>query len=161
VNTRLRATAVGLVVLVLAQIYLGALVAGLRAGLVYNTWPTIDGALVPAGARLFFDQPLWRNFFENALTVQFQHRMMGYTVWIVALWHWLGALRSRPKGPLRTGALLLAVAVTLQAALGILTLIHQVPIGLALAHQGMAMIVLALATLHAARLGALAPERVL
>src|SRR5882672_9462224 len=114
VNTRLRATAVGLVVLVLAQIYLGALVAGLRAGLVYNTWPTIDGALVPAGARLFFEQPLWRNFFESALT--------------------------------------LAVAVTLQAALGILTLIHQVPIGLALAHQGMAMIVLALATLHAARL---------
>jgi len=73
VNTRLRATAVGLVVLVLAQIYLGALVAGLRAGLIYNTWPTIDGALVPAGARLFFEQPLWRNFFENALTVQFQH----------------------------------------------------------------------------------------
>ena len=141
VNTRLRATAVGLVVLVLAQIYLGA--------------------LVPAGARLFFEQPLWRNFFENALTVQFQHRMMGYTVWIVALWHWLDALRSRPKVPLLTGALLLAVAVTLQAALGILTLIHQVPIGLALAHQGMAMIVLALATLHAARLGALAPERVL
>ena len=166
VNTRLRATAVGLVVLVLAQIYLGALVAGLRAGLVYNTWPTIDGALVPAGARLFFEQPLWRNFFENALTVQFQHRMTGYAVWLVALWHWLDVLRSRRKGPL-TGALPLAVAVTLQAALGILTLIHQVPIGLALAHQGMAMIVLALATLHAARLGAAArrgafvPERVL
>src|SRR6266850_534393 len=122
VNTRLRATAVGLVVLVLAQIYLGALVAGLRAGLVYHTWPTIDGALVPAGARLFFEQPLWRNFFENALTVQFQHRMTGYAVWLVALWHWLDVLRSRRKGPL-TGALLLAVAVTLQAALGILTLI--------------------------------------
>src|SRR5712672_3017968 len=166
VNTRLRATAAGLVVLVLAQIYLGALVAGLRAGLVYNTWPTIDGALVPTGARLFFEQPLWRNFFENVLTVQFQHRMMGYTIWVVAVLHWLDALRSRRKGPL-TGALPLAVAVTLQAALGILTLIHQVPIGLALAHQGMAMIVLALATLHAARLGAAArrgafvPERVL
>ena len=72
---------------------------------------------------------------------------------VVALWHWLDARRSRRKGPL-TGALLLAVAVRLQAALGILTLIHQVPIGLALAHQGTAMIVLALATLHAARLGA-------
>jgi cytochrome c oxidase assembly protein subunit 15 len=151
VNTRLRATAAGLVVLVLAQIYLGALVAGLRAGLVYNTWPTIDGALVPTGARLFFEQPLWRNFFENALTVQFQHRMMGYTIWVVAVLHWLDVLRSRQKGRL-TGALLLAV--TLQAALGILTLINQVPIALALAHQGMAMIVLALATLHAVRLGA-------
>jgi cytochrome c oxidase assembly protein subunit 15 len=153
-GARLRAGAMALVVLVLAQIYLGALVAGLRAGLLYNTWPTIDGALVPAGARLFFDQPLWRNFFENALTVQFQHRMMGYTVWIVALLHALDALRSRAKGAVASGALVLAGAVTLQAALGILTLIHQVPIGLALAHQGLALIVLALATLHAARLGA-------
>src|SRR4051812_21084727 len=94
-SSRLRATAIALVGLVLAQIYLGALVAGLRAGLLYNTWPTIDGALVPAGARLLFEQPLWRNFFENALTVQFQHRMLGYAVWIAALWHWLDALRSR------------------------------------------------------------------
>jgi cytochrome c oxidase assembly protein subunit 15 len=163
---RLCATAIALVALVLVQIYLGALVAGLRAGLLYNTWPTIDGALVPASARLFFDQPLWRNFFENALTVQFQHRMMGYTVWIVALGHWLDALRSRAPGSVASGALLLAGAVTLQAALGILTLIHQVPIGLALAHQGMALIVLALATLHAGRIGAAArhgavvPERI-
>jgi cytochrome c oxidase assembly protein subunit 15 len=152
-SARLRASAVALVVLVLAQIYLGALVAGLRAGLLYNTWPTIDGALVPAGARLFFDQPLWRNFFENALTVQFQHRMMGYTVWIIALLHGLDALRSRAQGAVRSGALVLAGAVTLQAALGILTLIYQVPIGLALVHQGLALIVLALATLHAAHLG--------
>jgi cytochrome c oxidase assembly protein subunit 15 len=152
-SARLRASAVALVVLVLAQVYLGALVAGLRAGLLYNTWPAIDGALVPAGARLFFDQPLWRNFFENALTVQFQHRVMGYTVWIVALLHALDALRSRPKGAVASGALVLAAAVTLQVALGILTLIHQVPIGLALAHQGLALIVLALATLHAARVG--------
>jgi cytochrome c oxidase assembly protein subunit 15 len=156
-SPRLRASAIALVGLVLAQIYLGALVAGLRAGLLYNTWPTIDGALVPAGARLFFEQPLWRNFFENALTVQFQHRMMGYAVWIVALWHWLDASRSRQKG-LLAGAVALAAAVTLQAALGILTLIHQVPIGLALAHQGMAMIVLALATLHAARLDSSTPS---
>jgi cytochrome c oxidase assembly protein subunit 15 len=136
-SARLRASAVALVVLVLAQIYLGALVAGLRAGLLYNTWPTIDGALV----------------FENALTVQFQHRMMGYTVWIIALLHGLDALRSRAQGAVRSGALVLAGAVTLQAALGILTLIYQVPIGLALVHQGLALIVLALATLHAAHLG--------
>jgi cytochrome c oxidase assembly protein subunit 15 len=158
-RARLRAGAIGLVALVLAQIYLGALVAGLRAGLLYNTWPTIDGALVPAGARLFFDQPLWRNFFENALTVQFQHRMMGYTVWIVALLHALDALRTRLTGAPASGALVLAGAVTLQAALGILTLVYQVPIALALAHQGLALIVLALATLHAARLGAAAPRR--
>ena len=83
----IRAGAIGLLVLVLGQIYLGALVAGLRAGYVYNTWPLIDGALVPDASRLFFDVPLWRNFFENTLTVQFDHRMLAYTIWLVALIH--------------------------------------------------------------------------
>src|SRR6202008_944730 len=77
-SMRIRAGATALLLLVLGQIYLGALVAGLRAGYVYNTWPLIDGALVPAAARLFFDTPLWRNFFENILTVQFDHRVLAY-----------------------------------------------------------------------------------
>ncbi len=149
---RLRVGAVALVVLVLVQIYLGALTAGLRAGLVYNTWPQIDGAFIPDAARLFFNQPLWRNFFENTLTVQFDHRMMAYTVLIVALLHAFDALRARASGAAATGAVVLALAVTLQAMLGILTLLHQVPIGLGLAHQGMALVVLTLAGLHAARL---------
>src|SRR5262245_54251332 len=75
---RIRATAIALVCVTLLQIYLGGLVAGLRAGLVYNTWPTIDGGLVPAASRLWFEQPLWRNLFENTLTVQFEHRMVAY-----------------------------------------------------------------------------------
>ena len=79
-----RAGALGLLVLVLAQIYLGAMVAGLRAGYLYNTWPLIDGALLPDTSRLFFDTPLWRNFFENTLTVQFDHRMLAYAIWIFA-----------------------------------------------------------------------------
>ncbi len=78
VPPRIRAGAVALLVLVLLQIYLGALVAGLRAGLISDTWPLIDGRLVPDAARLFFLEPLWRNVFENALTVQFNHRMAGY-----------------------------------------------------------------------------------
>ena len=73
---RIGITAAGLAVLVIAQIYLGALVAGLHAGLIYNTWPLIDGALVPPG--LLFGEPAWRNFFENTLTVQFDHRMVAY-----------------------------------------------------------------------------------
>jgi cytochrome c oxidase assembly protein subunit 15 len=146
---RLRVGAVALVVLVLAQIYLGALTAGLRAGLVYNTWPQIDGAFIPDAARLFFNQPPWRNFFENTLTVQFDHRMMAYTVLIVALLHAFDAVRTGRAAA--TGAVVLAFAVTLQAVLGILTLLNQVPIGLGLAHQGMALVVLTLASLHAAR----------
>jgi heme a synthase len=154
VSPRLRLGGVALLILVLAQIYLGALVAGLRAGLIYNTWPEIDGAFIPDAARLFFNQPLWRNFFENTLTAQFDHRMMAYTVLIVALLHAFDALRTKAGRPAATGAVVLALAVTLQAALGILTLLHQAPLPLALAHQGMALIVLGLAALHAARISA-------
>ena len=152
VAPRLRFGAVALLVLVLVQIYLGALTAGLRAGLVYNTWPQIDGGFIPAAAHLFLNQPLWRNFFENTLTVQFDHRMMAYTVFLVALLHAFDALRARR--PAATGAVVLALAVALQATLGILTLLYAVPLDLALTHQGMALVVLTLATLHAARLTA-------
>jgi cytochrome c oxidase assembly protein subunit 15 len=136
-----------LVVLVLGQIYLGALVAGLRAGLIYNTWPLIDGALVPGLASLFFNEPWWRNLFENALTVQFNHRTMAYAILAVAMLHALDAWRT----PWRAGAVILLAAVVVQAALGIITLLQQTPLALALVHQGMAMLVLAAAVLHAER----------
>jgi len=129
------------------QIYLGALVAGLRAGLLYNTWPLIDGALVPAPSQLMFNAPWWRNFFENPLTVQFDHRMVAYALLAAAILHAVDAVRTLRRGA--GGALALVGAVTLQAALGILTLLAQAPLGLALMHQAMAMIVLTLAVLHA------------
>jgi cytochrome c oxidase assembly protein subunit 15 len=150
--SRLRASAIGLVVLVLCQIYLGALVAGLRAGLLFNTWPLIDGKIVPAASDLFFYEPWWRNFFENALTVQFVHRSAAYLLWIAAVVHAIDTVRAARGGA--TLALTLAVAVTVQAALGIATLLHQVPIGLALMHQGMAVVVLTIAVIHAERLAA-------
>jgi cytochrome c oxidase assembly protein subunit 15 len=84
--------------LIIVQVYLGALVAGLRAGLVYDTWPLIDGALLPQPARLFFDVPLWRNFFENALTVQFDHRMMAYVLWLLAWLHAADVARTGAGG---------------------------------------------------------------
>src|SRR4029078_12943667 len=62
---RLRFGALALAALLLFQIYLGALVAGLDAGLVFNTWPLIDGALVPLVGRVWCVQPAWRNLFEN------------------------------------------------------------------------------------------------
>jgi cytochrome c oxidase assembly protein subunit 15 len=146
---RIRASAISLLVLVLVQLYLGALVAGLRAGLIYNTWPLIDGSFIPDAARLFHDTPLWRNLFENTLTVQFSHRMVGYALWLFALLHAFDVARTLRRGPALTHALALAAMVTIQAALGILTLMNQVPIGLALAHQAGAILVLALATVHA------------
>jgi cytochrome c oxidase assembly protein subunit 15 len=135
--------------LVLLQIYLGALVAGLRAGYVYNTWPLIDGAFVPEASRLFADAPLWRNFFENTLTVQFDHRMLAYAIWLCALAHAIDVGRAR-KGLALAGALALLVALTLQAALGIWTLLAAAPLPVALLHQAMAMLVLTAATMHAA-----------
>jgi cytochrome c oxidase assembly protein subunit 15 len=151
VPRRIRVSAVALLVLVLAQIYLGALVAGLRAGLVYNTWPLIDGALVPDAARLWFEQPWWRNLFENALTVQFMHRMAAYALFAFALVHAVDIMRTTDRVA-RLFAIKLAVAVALQAALGIVTLLHQAPLALALAHQAMAIVVLTLSVLQAERL---------
>jgi len=105
---------------------------------------------VPDAARLFFETPLWRNFFENAITVQFDHRMAGYALWLLAVLHALDAMRAKRGG--LTGAWLLAAVITLQAALGIFTLVYQAPLALALTHQAVAMIVLAVAVLHAERL---------
>jgi heme a synthase len=148
-----RAGALCLLMLVLAQIYLGALVAGLRAGYAYNTWPLIDGALIPNSAHLFFQTPPWRNFFENILTVQFDHRMVAYLVFIGAALHALDVVRHE-KGRGRIGALALFAASALQVALGIATLLLIVPLPLALLHQAGAMLLLTVATLHAANVTA-------
>jgi len=148
---RLRWSACALLALAIVQIYLGALVAGLRAGLIFNTWPLIDGSFIPKTADLFFAHPLWRNFFENTLRVQFDHRMMAYGLCALALIHAVDArLHSRDKR-LATGAGFVAVVVLAQAGIGIVTLIQSVPIELALLHQAAALVVLTAATLHAAR----------
>jgi cytochrome c oxidase assembly protein subunit 15 len=152
VSRRLKISAVALLVLTFVQLYFGALVAGLRAGRVYNTWPEIDGALIPSAARLWFETPWWRNLFDNTLTVQFEHRMTAYALIILALLHAIDAARSRAGAAITGGAWSLVAAIILQAALGILTLLHQVPIDLALAHQATAMVVLALAVLQTERL---------
>jgi len=108
--------------------------------------------LIPSAGRLFFDTPWWRNLFDNTLTVQFEHRMTAYALLALAVAHAVDAIRSRLGTAAVRGALALLAAVTLQATLGILTLLNQVPIDLALAHQATAILVLALAVLQAERL---------
>ena len=152
VPRRLRLTAASLAILVLVQIYLGALVAGLDAGLVFNTWPQIDGALIPSAERLWFERPAWRNLFENTLTVQFNHRMLAYALWVVAALHLIDVIRAKRGGAALNVALVLACAVTLQAGIGIVTLLHQAPLPLALLHQIMGIVVLTIAVVHAERL---------
>jgi cytochrome c oxidase assembly protein subunit 15 len=156
---RLKITAVTLLVLTFVQLYLGALVAGLRAGKIYNTWPDIDGGFFPSVARLLFEAPWWRNLFDNTLTVQFEHRMVAYALFALAALHVLDAVRSRAGTSAVNGAAWLLAAVTLQATLGILTLLNQVPMHLALAHQAVAIAVLTLAVLQVERLAARQPEQ--
>src|ERR1019366_7041745 len=153
----LRLGALAIALLVLVQIYLGALVAGLDAGLKYNTWPTIDGEYMPTLDRLFFISPLWRNLFENDLTVQFNHRMLADAICFLALVHGFDAWRARRAA---RGAIILAGAMTLQAALGIVTLLYEAPLALALAHQVAAMLVFTISVMHAERLSHRAIVRV-
>jgi cytochrome c oxidase assembly protein subunit 15 len=135
-----------MVALVLFQIYLGALVAGTDAGFSYNTWPLMDGRVVPDG--LFILEPAWRNFFENPKMVQFVHRCGAYTVWIVAIVQMIFALSHAPGTTHARRTVVFFLLVTMQAALGITTLLMQVPIDLGLAHQALALVVLAFATAH-------------
>ncbi|TAA63466.1 COX15/CtaA family protein [Shinella sp. JR1-6] len=128
------------------QIYLGALVAGLDAGLTYNTWPLMDGAVVPGG--LFVQNPWWINLFENPKTVQFVHRIGAYVLFALVVMHMIASLRAAPETTHARRALVLFGLVCLQATIGILTLIWQVPLGWALAHQGGALVVLGFAIAH-------------
>jgi heme a synthase len=148
---RLAPTAMMLLVLVVVQIALGGLVAGLKAGLVYDTWPLIDGALVPARERLFLLAPAWTNFLDNHLTVQFTHRTMAYVLIIAAIVHAVDCAGNGSHA-ITASAAALALLLLVQAVLGIMTLIWHVPLLLALAHQAGAIAVLITATVHAHRL---------
>jgi len=145
----LRWFAGGMVLLVLLQIGLGGLVAGLRAGHAFNTWPLIDGYYWPPLDKLTLLTPLWRNFLDNILLVQFQHRMIAYALLALALaqalYAWRAAVGSREVR--RTWAV--AGLVTMQASIGIATLVLVVPLWAGLLHQAFAMIVLGMAVAHA------------
>lgn len=140
--------------LVLFQIVLGALVAGSRAGLSYNTWPLMDGRFVPPVEHLMRLEPWWLNFLENITTIQFQHRIVAYVVTAFALWHLYAAMRAAPgsRTVKRAGSLILLVAV--QVGLGIATLMlaaGKIPIHAALSHQAVAFLLLGMAVVHARR----------
>ena len=141
--------ALAILLLVLVQIYFGALVAGLDAGLVLQYLAADRRQFCPGRRAAWFIAPAWRNLFENTLTVQFDHRMMAYAIWLLAMFHANDAWDMRRE---TAGAILLAGAVTLQAALGIVTLLNHAPIPLALAHQVLAILVLTVAVMHAERL---------
>ncbi len=140
--------ALAVVTLVVLQVAAGGFVAGLDAGFGYNTWPLMDGKLVPDG--LFVISPWWRNVFENAMTVQFNHRILAYVIAVlVAGYAYVMQTRS---------AMLVLAAVLVQIALGIWTLLWSVPLWLGLAHQGGALLVLAAALWNLSAVLSVKPE---
>ena len=148
---RVRATAGTILALVLVQIFLGALVAKTGAGRTFNSWPWIDGRIVPSFEALFAITPAWKNFFENVLTVQFDHRMLAYGLFFIAALHSLDMQRTGPFPAALRAAILFAL-LTAQSMLGVLTLVKETSLALALAHQAGAVAALVVATLHVAAL---------
>ncbi|MGH6935804.1 MAG: COX15/CtaA family protein [Methylocella sp.] len=137
------------VLLVLLQIGLGGLVAGLRAGRAFNTWPLIDGYFWPPLAKLTLLSPLWQNFLDNILLVQFQHRLIAYALLGLALAQALYASRAVAGSRAVRRAWAVAGLVAVQASIGIATLVLVVPLWAGLLHQAFAMIVLGMAVVHA------------
>jgi cytochrome c oxidase assembly protein subunit 15 len=129
-----------LLALVALTILAGGFVAGTRAGLTYNTFPLMDGRLVPPG----YDQlhPFYLNWFENIAAVQFDHRVLAVATFTAVLLLWTAGLRTMLPKPARIALHLLMAAAALQVALGISTLLLVVPVPLAAAHQAGAILVL-------------------
>ncbi len=122
--------------LVFLQIILGAFVAGLDAGYGFNTWPLMEGRWIPEGLATL--EPIWRNLFENLLTVQFTHRMMAYFILLyVLVWVGVSWLQEGFSG-LDSWLKIISLLVVGQVVLGILTLVYVVPIPLAIGHQALA-----------------------
>ncbi len=131
-----------ILVLLFLQVFLGGLVAGLDAGFVANTWPTMDGEMIPHG--LLVMEPWWLNLFENPVTAQFDHRMVAYLILVVALVH---AIRMRGSDAFR-GALVLALVLFAQAAVGIATVVLEMPLHVALFHQFGGAVAMWVAVVH-------------
>ena len=135
-----------IVAVMFLQVMLGAFVAGLKGGLVYNTWPSMNGAVVPYD--LWAVEPWYLNPFENPVMAQFNHRLVAYAIVALAAAELWRALRSEASGAEARSAALLMAGVLAQAALGIWTLLAAVPIGLGITHQAVAAVLLIIAVRH-------------
>jgi cytochrome c oxidase assembly protein subunit 15 len=149
--------ALALAALVFVTILSGGFVAGNDAGMVYNTFPTMNGEWVPGS--YFADSPAWVNLFENVAAVQFNHRVLAITTFCAALVFWAAARRRTQDDRARRAVDSVAAMALLQVGLGISTLLLVVPIPLAAAHQagGILLLTAVLAAAHALRRDAAMP----
>ncbi len=140
-----------LTALISITIISGGFVAGLKAGMIYNTFPLMGDSLVPPG--LFALEPWWRNAFDNMTTVQFDHRVLAMTTFVLVVVYWWRSRRARLPARMRPATTALLGVAVVQVALGIATLLLAVPVALGAAHQGVAMLLFTvmLYLLHALR----------
>ena len=140
-----------LAVLVFAMVLTGGFVAGIRAGFAYNTFPLMNGSVVPP--EIMMIEPWWRNFFWNMATVQFDHRLGAWLLALLVPVLWWKVLRAAVPARARVGAHLLLAMLAIQVTLGIATLLLVVPLPLAAAHQAGAVLLFAFALnlVHALR----------
>lgn len=123
--------------LIFITVLSGGFVAGLKAGLAYNTFPLMNGRLIPEGTLTL--EPQWRNFFENVTTVQFDHRLLATALFLLIPVYWVLANRRRLPSRVRWGFHILLAILIIQVTLGISTLLLFVPVSLAATHQGGAL----------------------
>jgi heme a synthase len=131
-----------LLFLIFLQVLSGAFVAKLHAGLIYNTFPLMDGRFIPSG--LFPLSPWYKSFFEDVTTVQFTHRMIAYSITIVTLVLFIVSRTFHDKKSIKTSVNLVTIMVLVQVSLGIATLVNAVPIALASMHQVGALLLFSL-----------------
>lgn len=144
VSDAVRLGGIAVLAVLALQIALGALVAGNKAGMRFNDWPLMDGALVPPMAVLFDKPSVFEAFIDSLALVQFNHRLVAYGLVALALWHMLAA-RGTAYGK---GATVLFGLISAQAVIGIVTLVLVVPLWAGLLHQGFAVLVLGHALSH-------------
>ena len=132
-------------VLIFLQILMGALVAGIGAGLIDNTFPDMSGQMIPGG--LMIMEPWYKNIFENVVTVQFQHRMGAYAIIVLVLGWYMLSCPWRVEGRLKYASAFLVGVVSVQFVLGVVTLLCAVPVAAAALHQLMGVILFAIVVL--------------
>jgi cytochrome c oxidase assembly protein subunit 15 len=135
---RLGLLSLALTALVFVMALSGGLVAGNRAGLVYNTFPLMNGRWIPPDIMAL--EPWYSNFFANMATVQFDHRLIAWLLALVVPWFWRRSTRALSSHSARLACHALLAALVLQLSLGIATLLHAVPVLLGTAHQAGALL---------------------
>ena len=141
----------GLMSLITVTVISGGFVAGLKAGLTYNTFPLMGGQWIPPG--LIALDPVWRNLFDNVVTVQFDHRVLAITTFAITIVYWISSRGHEFPQRVRSGIHVLLAVACAQVVVGISTLLLHVPTLLATAHQATALILftVALYLCHALR----------